>query len=270
MLFLVGAWLLLETMNKTVFAPYATFTDHDRLTKPYSKKVIALRQSQKETRLNQGEVGSYNGSIVRLPTVALFECSVVLKYEFDEEELHSLLAFAEQTFSSNTPLPATTGPLDWSYSMDLVLDAMARCPQAAGNSILWNRHLELLVNLRDFIAAESSRIRYLVKCVNSTRTQEVVAVPFTVIPALKCITKSIVTLAKEGHLWEKQGCPSRGLVDNLAVLFTGPTVSEEKLRKECLSELESLIPNGLSQHDQNHSWSFVWRVRRHIHVHPRY
>ncbi|KAJ3557454.1 hypothetical protein NM688_g1466 [Phlebia brevispora] len=231
-LFKVPVLALLRHFARTNESMDASFKEN------YTKKVMRLRESQASVSTTSHP--EHRLHEIRLPTVALFECSTVLRYDFNDDEMSTLLKWSKELYDNNRNMPRRLGaPNVWMNNLELLLassatasDAISRRPKVLETGDMLDRYLTLLKDLQNLIHSEPRRIAALVSHAEHWLGK---GVPSISALALESIAKSIIILSQAGYLHRREDCPSVEVVKQLHALFDG----EERF-KPLLPQLEEL------------------------------
>ncbi|KAF7797656.1 hypothetical protein EIP86_008856 [Pleurotus ostreatoroseus] len=167
----------------------------------YTKRVLAIRRIQ--GTISGDDFGDVGGGLVRLPTVALFECCDTLKYEFDDSEFANLCQWNQEVLAIREPLFSDFYP-SWNHYFDLLFAssatyfaALAQRPGRLHNTHNLAECSVIIEMFNDFLPSEVARIRVLASeaehlCVDG--------VTYSVSQSLLSITRSLAALINSGHL----------------------------------------------------------------------
>ncbi|KAJ3557455.1 hypothetical protein NM688_g1465 [Phlebia brevispora] len=209
----------------------------------YTRKLMRLRGSQASVPTTSPPKSRLHE--LRLPTLALFDCGTKLQYEFNDEEISTLVTWSKELYDTNRDMDRQRGvPKVSIHDLEPLLastatasDAISRRPKVLENGDVFERYRDLLKDLGDLLASEPTRIAGLVSNAEDWPGK---GVPPVIIPALKNIVQNLIALDEVGRLHRRKDGPATNLVRQLLQLF-----AREPWFQEFLPQLQAL--NGSFQ-----------------------
>ncbi|KAF7792740.1 hypothetical protein EIP86_003838 [Pleurotus ostreatoroseus] len=230
-------------------------TLEDSFKTNYTKKVMALRGCQ--TSVAADQVNQLELPELRLPTVALFECSTVFKYDFEDEDLEKLLRWADDAFKMNKSISPTLGaPRVWINALEIIVastatvaDAIARRvtarPGETIDSGFLTRYLEQLKQLDELVEAEPACISTFALHGRGWLGQGVSSV---IVHALNRIGESVLELVDNGLIDLYHASHMRDHISRLCELF-----ADEPLFQATFAKLQTTLDARKEEAPSTHS-----------------